>query len=523
MGNEPLHTAMLHPETYPEKTGPIEFRETHVSRLYFTDRHVYKVKKPVDFGFLNFMTLDRRRFYCHEEVRLNRRFCPGTYLGVVDIRRSGQKIRVAGEGSVLDYAVFMERLPEDRMLNRLLEHDQADLPEEMERLARRLAQLHGESPICRRNGGTSNLEVVRLNWRENFDQTAEAVGETLAVEAYDLCKAYVEQFLDTHSDLFLEREEKGFVREGHGDLHADHICLTEPIRIYDCIEFNRRFRVADIASDLAFLLMDLELRGRHDLSTALLSTYLSHLEDRQDFRRLLPFYKLYRAYIRGKVESFLGSDRSAEEEHRRQGRQRARRFFNLALAYLCPPSLIITCGLMGTGKTTLAGKLAELLQGSLLRSDILRKKLAGIEASDRSTEPFGRGIYSKAFTKKTYDGLLEEAMAVVKNGRTAVVDASFADRRERELFRQAALRAGVPFLLMWVKCDEETALDRLDRREAAGRDASDGRRELYRQQVEAFDPVSETEDPIRVDTRNELDYTVHFALVSILQKAGIRP
>jgi len=523
MGNESLHTAMLHPKTYPEKTGPIEFRETHISRIYFTDRHVYKVKKPVDLGFLNFTTLDRRRFYCHEEVRLNRRFCPGTYLGVVDIRRSGQEIRIDGKGTILDYAVYMERLPEDRMLNRLLEQNRTELSGEMNRLALRLAQLHRESPIRRRNGGTSNLEVVRLNWRENFDQTAGAVGKTLSKECFDLCMSYVERFLDTRSNLFLQREEKGFVRDGHGDLHVDHICLTDPIRIYDCIEFNRRFRVADIAADLAFLLMDLDLRGRQDLSTTLLSTYLARLEDRQGFLILLPFYKLYRAYVRGKVESFLALDRTVEKDHRRQGRQRARRYFNLALAYLCPPMLIATCGLMGTGKTTLAGELAELLRGSLLRSDVLRKNLAGIEPSERRGDSFGQGIYSPDFTKKTYAALMEEALAVLKGGKTAVVDASFADRRQRETFREAARRAGVPFLLLWVQCDEATVLERLDRRQALGRDASDGRRELYRRQAEGFEPLSDCQDAIEIDTGNELDYTVHFALVSALQKVGMRP
>ena len=412
-----LHQALLDPEAYPEKTTKVEFRETHVSRLYFTDHHVYKVKKPVDFGFLNFTTLDRRRFFCNEEVRLNSRHCSGVYLGVVEIRRRGNRLSIGREGEIVDYAVQMKRLPEDRLLDRLVDSDvplPADLPQ---RLAGKIAEMHRVSEICRKEEDGPNLETVRVNWRENLSQVAPFLGKTLSDKALEICSGYVERFLDRHAPLLVRRQEEGFVREGHGDLHTGNICLTEPICIYDCIEFNRRFRVADTAADLAFLLMDLDFRGRRDLSGAILSAYRETMGDDPGMDLVMPFYKTYRAFVRAKVESFLYEDREAGEAIRQEAGKMARRYFNLALGYLCPPALIITCGLMGTGKTTVARGLAEATGAVFLRSDRLRKELAGVEQTARREDPYGQGTYSPEFTRRTYLRLLEETRASLSGGK----------------------------------------------------------------------------------------------------------
>jgi len=521
MDAQRLHEALLQPESYPGVSGPIGFRETHVSRIYFTPRHVYKVKKSVDFGFLNFTTLDRRRFYCNEEVRLNRRLCPDTYLGVVELRMQGDRLRVGGKGDIVDYAVHMKRLPEELMLERCLSPDYPALREQMGRVSRRISRFHREAEVD--NGeGSDDLANVERNWRENFSQTRPFVGLTLTEEAFNLCFTYVERFLSANAPLLRQRQTDGWVRDGHGDLHAEHICLSDPVRIFDCIEFNRRFRVTDVAADLAFLLMDLEFRSRKDMADHLLSVYKENLAPGSGLDRVLPFYKLYRAYVRGKVDSFLAVDPNAAPETKTMAGQVARRYFNQALGYLCPVLLVATCGLMGTGKTTLAQALAPVLGAQLLRSDQLRKTLAGLPEHAPCSAPFGGGIYSPEFSAKTYDDLLQRTVSKLKTGGSVIADASFIKRADRDSFRMAAEAAGIPFVLIQADCPADTALSRLAFRRARERDASDGRPALFRKQEGAFEYPGEMEKAIHVDTTADVDYNVQLIICEILERAGTR-
>jgi aminoglycoside phosphotransferase family enzyme/predicted kinase len=515
------HKALLRPEAYPEVSGPITHRETHISHLYFTDRHVYKIKKPVDFGFLNFTSLDRRRFYCQEEVRLNRRFCPDTYLDVVEIRKSAQLYRIDGDGEIVDYAVRMRRLPEQRMLVYLLQAADPALPAEMRRVGRRLALLHRESEIVRSDGGRSDLDTLRHHWQENFAQTAPFVGHTLDGCGLTLCRAHVERFLSEQAPLLRRRQDEGFVRDGHGDLHAEHICLTEPVRIFDCIEFNRHFRVADVAADLAFLLMDLDFRQRRELAATTLAAYREAAAADAELPALLPFYKLYRAWVRGKVESLLAADAAAASATREAAAARARRYFSLALGYLCRPVLVMTCGLMGVGKTTVGGRLATALGAALLRTDVLRKELAGLPPAAGRAEPFGTGLYAPAMSAKTYELLLARSLATLAAGQAVVADAAFLRRAERERFTEAARSAGYPVLIALMECSQQTALARLDQRQALGEDASDGRRELAAEQARAFEAPTATENIIRIDTTADVDYNVQRLLCTILERDGM--
>jgi len=516
MDTRTLHDALMRPETYGEPGAAIGFRETHISRLYFTAHHVYKVKKAVDLGFLNFTTLDRRRFYCQEEVRLNQRSCTGTYIAVVAIRRHGSRISIDGAGEIVEYAVKMRRLPEQRMLTRLLLEPPPDLPAEMRRIGRRIAQLHAQAEVVKGNDGHSDLDTIRFNWRENFQQSAPFASLTISTQGLAACSAYVNRFLEEEASAILRRQAEGFVREGHGDLHAEHICLTDPICIYDCIEFNRRFRVADVAADLAFLLMDLDYRDRRDLACVVLDAYREAVGPDPGLERLLPFYKIYRAWVRGKVQSLLAVDPAAETETRAAATQQARRYFNLALGYLSTPLLLMTCGLMGVGKTTVARGLAKATGGELLRSDVLRKQLAGLPEKADARAPFGAGIYTPEISAKTYGLLLESSLAALAAGRTAVADAAFLRQAERERFAAEANRKGFQWLLIVLDCPAETARKRLDRRQAQG-DASDGRRELFDLQAADFEPPQAAENIIRIDTREDVDYNVQLILCRILE------
>lgn len=517
MNPETLHQALLDPRTYPVPPQRIDFRETHISRLYLTEDVVYKVKKPVDFGFLDFTTLDLRRHFCAEEVRLNRRFAPDTYLGVSAICNSRGRIRIDGDGDVVEYAVRMRLLPQERMLDHLLERNAPELAGALPLLGRTIGRLHAGSDICRSEAET-HAQSIHHNWQENLRQMEPLLGTTLSGAGLALCRDRISSALVRLAPLLTEREAAGLVRDGHGDLHAEHICLTEPIRIYDCIEFNRRFRIVDILGDIAFLLMDLDFRGRRDLATLVHRTWQETVGVADD-PELLRFYRIYRAFVRGKVETLLAADPGAAPATRAAATLIARRYFNLALGYLAPPALYLTCGLMGVGKTSVAQPLAHALGATLLRSDVVRKELPGISRETGASAPFCAGLYTPEQTRRTYDRLLQLATAELAAKRPVVVDASFARPEERARFREAAQQSGCPSLLVYLSCDEQTALHRLAQRFAAGTDASDGRPELYRQQAAHFVPPFPAEESIELDTRDAADVNVQNILIRLLHRA----
>jgi uncharacterized protein len=519
--SDALHLALMQIDSYPGEAGPVTFRETHVSRLYFTSKHVYKLKKAVDFGFLRFTSLAERQHFCQEEIRLNRRLCPSAYLRVAAIRRQGECFAIDGPGETVEYAVVMRRLPEERMLQNLIARNDPQLPVEMERLAHCLASFHRQAEICREASGDGDLQRVRQNWQENFRQTEGQLHRHLQAEAHRLCQDYVDAFLEEHAPLLRRREAQGLVRDGHGDLHCEHICLTEPLCIYDCIEFNRRFRIADMVADLAFLLMDLDFCGRRDLAGRLYSSYIRQVGGESEASVLLPFYKLYRAFVRGKVEAFLADDSEAPSSVRQAAAVRARRYYNLALGYLLPPTLTLTAGLMGAGKSTLAAALCRAQGGTLLRSDVIRKELAGLAPTEPRRDPFGGGIHTPAFDQSTYQAMLEQARLALAGGGSVVVDAAFAREEDRAHFRRLAHRARVPFLLIHVTCDGTTLLRRLAQRQRTGGDPSDGRPALLAAQAAAFEPISGGTETISIDSTHDVEYNVHLVLCRLAANPGM--
>ncbi len=276
--------------------------ETHISWLFFTGRFVYKVKKPVNFGFLDFTTLERRRFFCLEELRLNQRLSPDVYLGVVAIWEEGGRYAMQETGRIVEYAVKMRQLPADRWLSGLLKRGDAT-PALMRRIARRIAAFHAVAEVGEPARHVGGIDTVRFNTQENFSQTREQVGVTVAVEIQDRVQAYTEAFLDARSEVFARREREGRIRDCHGDLHADQICVEDGIAFIDCIEFNERFRYGDVAADIAFPAMDVDYYGRPDLSAELVREYVAASGD-ADALAVLDFYKCYRAFTRGKVRGF---------------------------------------------------------------------------------------------------------------------------------------------------------------------------------------------------------------------------
>ena len=484
---ESLHN----PSAYPVETRTVELIQTHVSWLFLTDTHVYKLKKPVNFGFLDFSTLDRRRFYCQEELRLNRRLCPDIYEQIVALRETDSGASFVGTGTVIDYAVMMKRLPAEGMLDRLIESGNITI-EEMQHVALVLCKFHSSAPTSPYISKFGTLERIQFNWRENFEQTVPFLTSTLSPAVNTTIRTFVDTFIDKNRSLFDERVENGFIRDCDGDIHLGNICLHNGFPyIFDCIEFNERFRYSDTAADIAFLLMDLDYHRRSDLADSVLATCVAASGD-SGLTKLIPFYKVYRAYVRGKVESMKLRDNGISDQDRTAAAIRATRYFRLAQGYCLrsrlTPTLFITCGTMGCGKSTLMYQLAFELGLVGFNSDTVRKQLAGLPLDTAIKSDFGEGLYSKEMTQNTYRQLELMAERELAAGRSVIVDAGFGSGTERSAFARLATAHSAEFVILFVQCPPDEQLRRLHERSLRSDSVSDGRAELLDQQKRSFEP-----------------------------------
>ncbi len=326
-----LRQALLNTTIYPENPKKVEFSETHISLLFFTENHVYKVKKPVDFGFLDFTTLEKRKFYCHQEVELNRRLTDDVYFGVIEISEEDGGISLDGRGEVVEYAVKMRRISDNLLMSRLLEQGKV-MGQMIARVAEKLVVFYRSADTNEEISGYGKPERIRQDTDENFEQTHTYIGRTISRQAFEAIQVGTNSFLTEKRASFERRIEDGKIRDCHGDLRSEHIYLEDEILIIDCIEFNQRFRYTDVAADIGFLAMDLDYRGRWDLSRHLIDSYIRMSGD-QEIMRVLDFYKCYRAYVRGKVESFRLDDPNIPPGEKEEAMRRARRFFRLSNGY----------------------------------------------------------------------------------------------------------------------------------------------------------------------------------------------
>jgi aminoglycoside phosphotransferase family enzyme/predicted kinase len=486
-----LIRALLDPSVYPHPVSKVELVQTHISFVLLAGDYVYKIKKAVDFGFLDYTTLAKRRYYCREEVRLNSRLCSDTYLGVVAIRSSNDDVSFTGRGRIVEYAVKMRRLPEERMMNRLLPKGAVD-DSMIRSVAARLAAFHA-------NAATSKLSAregdraIRYAWKENFDQWAPSVGQTLTAQQDRILRCFGEAFFARTNAVLERRVAQLRIRECHSDLRSDAVCFTDGVCIFDCVEFSRRIRLVDVARDVGFLAMDLEYRGHPDLAGAFVHEYV-RLSGDKDLTEVIGFYKCYNACVRAKVEGLLIGESEVPESKRRAAPKAARRYFDLACRYaseLAPALLIITCGLPGTGKSTLARRVAERTGFTLLSSDIVRKEMAGRASEEHHYEPFGKGIYARDFTERTYAALLTRASPLLLEGRSVILDASFIRRSHRKAAVRLAKETGAQFACVLFEVPAETVHRRLRQRVARGTGPSDARWDTYVAQKRRFQRPSE--------------------------------
>lgn len=506
-----LIETMKKPDFYSHHPAKIEVIETHISYVFIAGDFVYKVKKPVKFDFLDFTTLEKRKFYCEEEVRLNRRLAPDTYLDVVTISLDGRGNVKLGQGvEVIDYAVLMKKLPADRMLKTLFYQGLAD-EKTMDNLAKKIAVFHQDALTGGHIDEMGNIENIRHNSEENFSETLDYINITIPEYQYKLIKDYMERFLAKNKALFEKRVTDHKIRDCHGDLHLDHICIVDEIIIFDCIEFNERFRYGDIAEDVAFLTMDIDFNGYNKYADAFINSYIRFSGD-TDLTALLNFYRCHYAYVRGKVTSFRLDEEKLQENERAQIIETAIKYFDLAYTYathLDKPVLILTAGLMGSGKSYQARKLAGRLGADIIRTDILRKELFDMKPTERRYEDFGKGIYSDDISRLIYDKTYELAAQKIHQGKPVIIDASFKKRRERQKAMEMAKKLGIRFYILECVCPDEITRQRLQKRVRENDNASDGRWELFRRQKNDFDVINEIPSDcyLKIDTSDNPEVT----------------
>ena len=511
----------------PGQSGSLEMIQTHISTVFLVDDQVLKFKRPVDVGFADFRRLSQRKHYCQEELRLNRRLAKDVYLEVIPLYFDGVTFSFQPQAQIVDYAVAMRRLPPEKMLDARIINDQLS-SSQMEGLAELLVNFHTTGTSRMDISTFGSLQLISQNWKENFTQVLPFLNITISGERHQAMQQEVFGFMTSHRELFQERVDNGFIRDGHGDLRCEHIYLDDleagegspteslEVRIIDCIEFNERFRFGDVASDLAFLLMDMAAMGRPDLSQEMLSYYLAFSGDTA-MMRLIPFYASYRAFVRGKVLSFKLSDKNLDEAEQYQLLSNAQRYFDLAWAFckqMRPPVLLLMAGLMGSGKSALGKELAKRTGIAVYSSDVVRKELAkkqrAVSKKTTAEAGYGEGIYTSQWTDKTYKALFQMAKEELSLGRSVILDASFTSTALRKKALKLAKDYGAEGIVVECRLNEVENLRRLLEREAQGGSVSDGRAELFDQQKKTFEPITELSESqhLIVSTHRSVKQTV---------------
>lgn len=502
---------LLRADAWPHPVADIRLIETHISWLLLTGEHAYKVKKPVNLGFLDFSSLALRRQACEQELRLNRRLAADVYQAVVPITGSVEQPRVGGTAEIIEYAVRMRQFDPQQGFGQMLE--QGELPAGiLDELAEIIARFHEIIPPADSGQRWGEPATVIGPMHENFAPIERAIaaqpGYARLADMLEPLRHWIDQRATDLNTTLRQRKADGFVRECHGDLHLDNVVLSNhhPL-VFDCIEFNPALRWIDVISEVAFTRMDLDHRGRPDLGNRFINHYLEHSGDYQGLS-VLPLYQVYRALVRAKVEAIgAGQHRDGREA----AMQRVAAYLQLADSYTRPhqPRLLITHGLSGSGKTFWSGRLlAELDNGIRIRSDVERKRLYKLRPLETSgSQNAGDGIYTAAANTATYQRLADLARTLVTNGFTVIVEATFLWHTGRQQFRQLADDLGVPFLILDFQASTAILEQRVARRSAAGSDASEADVAILHQQLQKQQPLTPQELPaaLGIDTEASPD------------------
>lgn len=479
---------LCNPDAYEHVVTDVQLLETHISWVFLAGEYAYKLKKPVNFGFLDFSSLDKRQFYCDEELRLNRRFAPELYLDVVAVTGSFEHPLMGGDGEPLEYAVRMHRFDSEQLLDRLAGRGELH-SSDIDQIARLIADFHRRAAPAEASSSFGDASSVRHWCDENIEHIRPLLNTSGQRQQLERLEDWARQEWQSRREDIQYRRQEGFVRECHGDLHLGNMVRIDGrVTLFDCIEFNPQLRWIDVLSEVAFLYMDLLHRGLNDHAHRFLNNYLQHCGD---YAGLLVFryYLVYRAMVRAKV-ALLRFSQEDDERQRLQEAGQYQAYADLAEESMCgmQPAVLITHGFSGSGKSTFASRYAETTGAIQLRSDIERKRLFGYANDARTGADIGQGIYNEDAGIKTYERLAELAAAVVAAGFAVIVDAAFLKHWQRKRFQALAVRLGVAFRILDLKVDEAELFRRVGLRQQQGTDASEATSPVLQQQLDSAEP-----------------------------------
>jgi aminoglycoside phosphotransferase family enzyme/gluconate kinase len=500
----PVVQALLRPDAYPHPVQePIQLLQTHVSYVFLTGDYVYKVKKPVNFGFLDYSTLALRRQYCDREIELNQRGAGDLYLGVVAIAPAGDGLRIDPDGKTgdpVEYAVKMQQFPQDALLTQWFERGELT-PELLDQLARAIADFHRSAPSSDYIRDFGRSDRIKQAFDENFAQTTGYIGGPQTQQQFDDTQAWTEDFFAHNGPLIQQRIDTGWIRNCHGDLHLGNICQwRDRLYLFDCIEFNEPFRYVDVMFDIAYIIMDLDARDRPDLAAGFLNTYVERTGDWEGLQ-ILPLYVNRQTYVRAKVISFLLNDPAIPASDREAAAATAARYYRQAWQYTQPRQgrIYLTCGLSGAGKSTAARTLAAQTGAIHIRSDAVRKHLGGVPLDERGPQ----SLYSPEITAQTYDRLCHLGLTLARCGYPVILDAKYDRQALRGSVLTAAQTADIPLQILHCQAPVDVLRDRLHHRTG---DIADATADLLDAQVAAFEPLTTVEQAhcVAIDTTADL-------------------
>jgi aminoglycoside phosphotransferase family enzyme/predicted kinase len=505
---EEIFSAMSDPAFYPHQVERVDIRETHISKVFLAGDLVYKVKKAVNLGFLDFSTLTKRRHYCRQEVTLNRRMADDVYLGTCNIHCTADgKYRLEGRGHAVEIAVRMRRLPDHRTLAALLQVD-ACTPLMIQDLSRILNRFYTSAPVVETADGYGGWQTVVDNNEENFSQMAPFTESWLDLRLFQIVRASTRAFARRRKPLFDRRLANRHIRDGHGDLKCGHVYFHEGVKIIDCIEFNDRFRYGDVAADLAFLAMDLDFSGYPTIAEQFIEAYAARSGDAEVYT-LLDFYKCYRAMVQAKVALFRLREISGQGPEAAAFLNKVRCSMDLAYRYavqMSRPTLWVLCGLPASGKSTVAHRLAQALGVDVLRLDVIRKQMFGHRPDHPEVVAFETGIYSREASNLAYGRLLMLAQERIAKGMSVILDAGFGRQRHRDAVSTLAQDEDANIVLVHCDAPETHLRQRLTQRNTVP-GVSDARLTHLNDFLSRFEPIGpdEAHDCIDLDTSHPLE------------------
>jgi len=497
---------MLNADVYDHSVKNLELIETHISWVVLTGEYAYKIKKPVNFGFLDFSTLPKRHKFCEQEILLNRRLAPGVYLGVVPIVAKQDKLCLSGRGEPIEYAVKMRQFPQSAQLDNMLVSGELKA-EHIDALARVTAEFHQRAECADETTDYGEAQVVYQPVEENFRQ----IHEHINTENYEGVLTTLAQW--SHAEfvklgpLLEQRKHDGFIRQCHGDMHLRNLIWfdNQPMA-FDCIEFNPYLSWIDVISEVAFLMMDLQSRNEYRLANRFINSYLQITGDYAGLE-LMRFYLCYRALVRAKVDALRMEQKDCPEEESVKTRTEFESYLKLATAYThaVTPKLIIMHGVSAVGKSTVSQELIDEMGVIRIRSDVERKRLFNVEIESSASSEVNSGLYTSQASQQTYERLSELAESVISAGYNVVVDATFLEYTQRKIFQSLAKRLNIPYIILQLTASVDVLKKRISQRQDT---ISDADIEVLEHQLSNMKPFHEEEmkSLIHVNTETEIDF-----------------